>query len=161
MGRMAGRMGLQLNLKENLKQKNYNTENISFKESLEMSANDRYQFTIAKITKTKIVYTFSIKNDCIFFDSPNQKAKVLLIWPDEESIKYCKEKDESFKDLHVLELSIKDLYHNELKFMHKKKIFVGVYTNLIDIIEVPSLTFKIDWFNYMFYTLKQDWMFDD
>lgn len=155
-------MGLQLNLKSNnMLKKEYDIKNISLNELLKISANERYNFTISKITKTKYIYTFAHKNNCIFFNSPNQHAKVLLIWPDEESIKYCKEKEQNFKDLNIFKMSIKDLYHKELKYMHKKKIFIGVFTNLVDIIEVPALTFKIDWFNYMFYKLKQDWMFDD
>ncbi|MGN8913343.1 hypothetical protein [Anaerofustis butyriciformans] len=95
-------MGLQLNLKSNnMLKKEYDIKNISLNELLKMSANERYNFTISKITKTKYVYTFVHKNNCIFFNSPNQHAKVLLIWPDEESIKYCKEKEQNFKDLNI------------------------------------------------------------
>lgn len=68
--------------------------------------------------------------------------------------------EEDFEGGQIVCIDAEDFYYNILLDWHKKSILVSVYLNLEDSFEPPAREFKIEWFEYMFYDMKEDWMFD-
>lgn len=151
-------MGVQL--KPGIFKSDFNLEEVSFEDIMIADANTRYRYTIAKISELKKIYMIQKNNKYIFYKDDESGCRVVNIWPDEQSCNYCKENDDFFKSGRVICLDDQTFYHNVLSEFHKKNIYISVYVNLDNSIELPARDFKIDWFEYLFYDMKEDWMFD-
>jgi len=152
-------MGIQL--KAELLKDNVDLDSIKFEDMFNADSNTRYRYTIAKMTREEKAYILYKKNAPFYYKTFEDNIRALPLWPGRQACEICIEQDDIFKGAEIAVIDKKTLYHELLSDLHKKKIFVSIYVNLQDVIELPAREFKIDWFEYMFYNLKQDWMFDD
>ena len=152
-------MGIQL--KPGLFKSDFDLDSIHFEDIMEADANTRYRYTIAKLSKSGHGYTLYKNGKLFIYKNSEDNTKSLLLWPDRQAAEFCKMKDDSLIGTEVVQINGGELYHSILSSLRKKKIFVSIYTNLKDTIELPARDFKIDWFEYLLYDMKQDWMFDE
>lgn len=149
---------MDVQLKASMFKPDFDLESVEFDDVFSADANVRYRYMISKISKTGYVYMLYKKNKpFVYKDTDNRLA---MLWQDEESCNYCRENDELFANTDCVKVDIDSVYHELLSDFHKKNIWVSVYLNLEDSIDMPAREFKIEWFEYMFYDMKQDWMFD-
>lgn len=152
---------MDVELKPALFTPDFDLEQVRFEDIFEASANTRYRFTIAKISKRGYAYTLHRRNKPFYYRLSEDDPKALPLWPDEKSCRRCMSESEILDGGEMVRIDKKQVYYELLPYLQKHRVFVGVYTNLKDVIELPVIEFKKDWFDYMFYQMKEDWMFDE
>lgn len=56
----------------------------------------------------------------IFFEDEDTGCKVVNVWPDYESCRYCLENEEDFEGGQIVCIDAEDFYYNILSDWHKK-----------------------------------------
>ena len=122
--------------------------------------NTRYRYSVRTIAENRCAYTF-FKDGKPFYYDDDSGHMVYLIFPVKEACEYCINNSKLFDGADAVRVSQEELYHDILPRLYEREVLVSVFLNLRDVIEIPALEFKIDWFGYMFYEMELDWMFDE
>lgn len=152
-------MDIQTALKKRIEERDFDPDAVSLNELLESDPNTRYRYTIRALSRKGYAYLFCKKKSIAYLKGYDGD-RVAVMMPTREIALHCKNHDEELNKLQIKKVTKQELMFEILPLLGRRKVNVSVCTNLADVIEYPANEFRKEWFLYMFYDLKQDWMFD-